>query len=224
MGTPLAHITGRQQFMGIELLASAEALIPRKETEILGAAAVRLLQEMEKTSDRLRVMDVCTGAGNIAVAMALQCPCCTVVASDLSADAVSLARKNVDFLQLTDRVTLFEGDLFSPFESTEYYKSMDLLTCNPPYISTARVEEMEEEISEHEPSLAFDGGAFGIKILHRFIKEAPAYLIKGGWVAFEVGLGQGKTLVKRMEKKYPYTQVVPVTDDNGDVRVILARL
>lgn len=223
-GIPLAHITGRQQFMGVELLATAEALIPRKETEILGSAAVRLLQEMGKTSDALRVMDICTGAGNLAVSMALQCPCCTVFASDLSADAVSLARKNAKFNQLSDRITLLKGDLFSPFESKEFYGSVDLLTCNPPYISTAKVGEMEEEISEHEPSLAFDGGAFGIKILHRFIKEAPRYMKKGGWLAFEVGLGQGKTLVKRMEKKYSYSQVLSISDANGDTRVITARL
>jgi len=81
---------------------------------------------------------------------------------------------------------------------------------------------MDQEISEHEPSLAFDGGSFGIKILHRLIKEAPMYMKKGGWLAFEVGLGQGNTLIKRMRKKYSYSQVVPVTDDNGDIRVILA--
>lgn len=221
-GTPLAHITGRQQFMGIELLTSAEALIPRKETEILGRAAVRLLQEIEIKPDVPRVMDICTGAGNLAVSLAVQCPNSAVYASDLSAEAVLLARKNVAFHNLLDRVSIVEGDLFVPFDSKEFYESVDLLTCNPPYISTAKVGEMDEEISEHEPSLAFDGGSFGIKILHRLIKEAPLYLKKGGWLAFEVGLGQGKTLVRRMEKKYSYSQVVPVTDENGDIRVILA--
>jgi release factor glutamine methyltransferase len=223
-GIPLVHITGRQRFMGIELLASTEALIPRKETEILGRSAVRLLQELEKTSAALRVMDVCTGAGNIAIAMALQCPRCAVFASDLSPDAVALAQRNVEFHVLQNRVTLFEGDLFSPFDSKEFYESVDLITCNPPYISTGKVGEMDEEIAEHEPPLAFDGGSFGIKILHRVIKEAPKYMTKSGWLAFEVGLGQGNTLVKRMGKKYSYSQVVPVSDENGEVRVILARL
>ncbi len=221
-GVPLAHITGRQQFMGIELLAGAEALIPRKETEILGLAALRLLREMDNNMETPRVMDVCTGAGNLAVSLALQCPGCTVFASDLSVDAVSLARKNVKFHHLSDRVSILAGDLFAPFDSVEFYETVDLLTCNPPYISTAKVGDMDQEISEHEPSLAFDGGSFGIKILHRLIKEAPMYMKKGGWLAFEVGLGQGNTLIKRMRKKYSYSQVVPVTDDNGDIRVILA--
>ena len=221
-GIPLAHITGRQQFMGIELLAGREALIPRKETEVLGAAALRLLKEIERKNDGPRVMDLCTGAGNLAVALAVQCPASTVFAADLSGDAVALAQKNVAFHNLSDRVSILEGDLFAPFDSEEFYETVDLLTCNPPYISTAKVAEMDQEISEHEPSLAFDGGAFGIKILHRLIKEAPEYMKKGGWLAFEVGLGQGKTLVKRMEKKYSYSQVVPVMDDDGDIRAILA--
>ena len=223
-GKPLAHITGRQQFMGIELLASDEALIPRKETEILGRAAVGLLREMAETAESLRVLDVCTGAGNLAVAMAAQCTECSVFASDLSADAVSLARKNVEFQNLSGRIALREGDLFTPFAEKEFYESFDLITCNPPYISSAKVEEMDEEIAGHEPALAFDGGSFGIKILHRFIKEAPGFMKQGGWLAFEIGLGQGKTLVKRMEKKHPYSKVVPVTDDNGEIRVICAGL
>ena len=223
-GVPLAHLTGRQQFMGIELLTSDEALIPRKETEILGTAAVRLLQEMSGSGDGIRVMDVCTGAGNLVVAMALNCRNCSLFASDLSKEAVALAGRNVAFHDLTDQVSLFEGDLFGPFDAENFYDSFDLITCNPPYISSAKVSEMEDEISDHEPALAFDGGSFGIKILHRFIREAPKYLHKGGWTACEVGLGQGRTLVKRMEKKYPYSRVVPVEDQDGDIRVILAQL
>ncbi len=221
-GIPLAHLTGRQQFMGIELLASADALIPRKETEILGRAALSLLQKMGDKYDAINVVDVCTGAGNLAVSLSILCPACTVFASDLSADAVLLARKNVEFHNLSDRVTVLEGDLLSPFDSENFYGNVDLLICNPPYISTAKVAEMDQEISEYEPSLAFDGGAFGIKILHRLIKEAPKYIRKGGWLAFEVGLGQGATLLKRMEKKFSYSQILPVMDENDEIRVILA--
>ncbi len=94
-GTPLAHITGRQQFMGVELLTTAQALIPRRETEILGRAAVRQLEKIERAVEHPMVMDVCTGAGNLAVAMALHCPACHVFAADLSDDAVALAERNV---------------------------------------------------------------------------------------------------------------------------------
>jgi release factor glutamine methyltransferase len=219
-GTPLAHITGRQQFMGVELLAGPEALIPRKETEILGRTASELLKKINNKDD-LIVVDVCTGAGNLAVSLALQSPTCKVFASDLSGDAVSLARKNITFHHLEDRVKVFTGDLLDPFVSENFYGKIDLLICNPPYISSAKVSDMEGEISGHEPALAFDGGSFGIKILHRLIKEAPRYIKKGGWLVFEVGLGQGTMMMKRM-KKFSYTRITPIPDANGRVRVIHA--
>ena len=222
-GTPLAHITGRQQFMGIELLTTPQALIPRKETEILGRAAVRQLEKIAQRVDHPMVMDVCTGAGNLAVAMALHCPTCRVYAADLSEDAVALAERNFVFHGIESRCKVFTGDLFAAFDDQDVMGKMDLITCNPPYISTARVDEMEHEIHDHEPSLAFDGGAFGIKILHRLIKEAPGYLKESGWLAFEVGLGQGEAMIKRMQKKYSYSEVTPLVDENGEIRGIIAR-
>ncbi len=222
-GIPLAHITGRQQFMGIELLTTPQALIPRKETEILARAAVRLLKKIEERVEQPMVMDVCTGAGNLAVAMALHCLACRVYAADLSEDAVALAKRNFVFHGIESRCKVFTGDLFAAFDGQEVMGKMDLITCNPPYISTARVGEMKHEIHDHEPSLAFDGGAFGIKILHRLIKDAPRYLKESGWLAFEVGLGQGEAMIKRMQKKYSYTEVSPLVDEKGETRGIIAR-
>ena len=222
-GIPLAHITGRQQFMGVELLTTAQALIPRRETEILGRAAVRQLEKIEQRVDHPMVMDVCTGAGNLAVAMALHCPACHVFAADLSDEAVALAERNIAFHGIESRCKVFTGDLFAAFDDQDVMGKMDLITCNPPYISTVRVGEMDREIHDHEPSLAFDGGAFGIKILHRLIKEAPHYLGESGRLAFEVGLGQGEAMMKRMQKKYSYTEVTPLLDGKGDIRGIIAR-
>ena len=221
--TPLAHITGRQHFMGVELLTTPQALIPRKETEILGRAALGVLGELRETTATPRVLDVCTGAGNLAVVMALSCDACRLYASDLSEDAVALAGKNTARHEVADRVDVRAGDLFAAFDKEKYRGAMDLITCNPPYISSARIEGMEKEISCHEPTLAFDGGAFGIKILHRLIKEAPFFLKNNGWLAFEVGLGQGEAMMKRMKKKYSYCDVTPLVDDNNEIRGIIAR-
>ncbi len=221
-GIPLAHITGRQQFMGVELLTTNQALIPRKETEILGRAALRLLGDIERTIERPRIMDICTGAGNLAVIMALHSPAGRIYASDLSEDAVSLAEKNAALHEVADRVEVRAGDLFAAFDEQKFWGSMDLVTCNPPYISSARVEGMVEEISGHEPTLAFDGGAFGIKILHRLIKEAPSFMKNNGWLAFEVGLGQGEAMIKRMKKNNMYAEVTPLVDEGGEIRGIIA--
>lgn len=222
-GTPLAHITGRQRFMGVELLASPQALIPRKETEILGRAALSLLEEIGQTTGRPVVMDVCTGAGNLAVAMALGCAACRVYASDLSEQALALARENITLHGLADRVRLFTGDLFAAFAGQGLAGTVDLVVCNPPYISSARVGVMDAEIKGHEPAMAFDGGAFGIKVLHRLINEAPDQLKESGWLAFEVGLGQGEAMIRRMKNKYSYAEVAPLVDDHGEIRGIIAR-
>jgi release factor glutamine methyltransferase len=222
-GTPLAHITGRQQFMGLELLASPAALIPRKETELLAASAIDILQSNEWEEEPPHVIDLCTGAGNIAIALALSRPNVRVFASDISPGAIELTNKNIELHRVSDRVETRSGDLLEPFRHEEFFGNMDIITCNPPYISSGRVGEMEAEISAHEPPLAFDGGPFGIAIINRLIMEALQFLRTGGWLAFEIGLGQGDSIIKRIEKRKLYQQVIPIRDRGDDIRVILAQ-
>lgn len=220
-GVPLAHLTGRQSFMDMEMLAGPEALIPRKETEILGYAAIEALQKVQ--SENIYVIDVCTGAGNIALAIAYSIKNSKVYAADLSEDAVRLAKKNADFLELTSQVEFYCGDLLSPFESFNLYEKIRLITCNPPYISTSKVSAMPDEISKFEPSLAFDGGAFGVNLIRRLIVDAEKFLCKDGVLAFEVGLGQGGVIKKQVEKLAMYKNIQTVNDDSGNTRVILAQ-
>jgi release factor glutamine methyltransferase len=223
-GVPLAHLTGRQHFMGLELLVSADALVPRKETELLAGEALELLKKMASEKDHLIYIDVCTGAGNLPVSLVSRVSDVKAFAADLSVDAVRLAQENVNLFNLGERIKVLEGDLLSPFESEEFLGKVDLLTCNPPYISSGKVADMHSEISDHEPDLAFDGGPFGIAILRKLIGEAPRYLRPGGWLAFEVGLGQGGKMLKRMKKKNDYQVLRPVLDENEDIRVILAQM
>jgi release factor glutamine methyltransferase len=220
-GVPLAHLTGVQRFMELDFLVGKEALIPRRETEILGYAALSGLRELTRERDSLRVLDVCTGSGNLAVAIAHYEPKARVFASDLSADAVSLAEKNAIRLGLEKRLEFRQGDLLAPFDTPDFHHSLDLLLCNPPYIPEAKVPAMASEISGHEPSLAFNGGPYGISILLRLIREAPRLLRKGGMLAFEVGLGQGSGIVRRLEKG-PFAAVRSIADEHGSVRAILA--
>ena len=222
-GVPLAHLTGRQSFMGLELLAGPEALVPRKETEILGRAALRVLRQTAEERGRAVVLDVCTGSGNLALALAYHEPRCEVVGGDLSADAVSLARRNAARSGLADRVRFVEGDMFAPFEEAGLRGGADLVVCNPPYISTAKAAGMPTEIAEFEPRLAFDGGAFGISILFRLVAGAPQFLKPGSWLCFEVGAGQGEPMAARLERAGSYVAVERVRDDAGDVRALLAR-
>jgi len=222
-GVPLAHLTQRQRFMDIEMIAGVEALVPRKETEILARAAIRLTRSLVESQAACTVVDVCTGSGNVALAIAQHVPTARVYGADLSSAAVELATRNAAHLQLEARAEFRCGDLLQPFDSAEFLQRIDVLTCNPPYISSAKVQQMAPEIAAYEPRLAFDGGALGISILMRLINEAPRYVRPDGWLAFEVGLGQGPSLVKRMKANPAFKQVLAAEDEHGAIRVLMAQ-
>jgi release factor glutamine methyltransferase len=223
-GIPLAHLTGRQHFMGREFLAGKQALIPRRETEILGNAALALLRERVSTaSPHPRVLDLCCGSGNLACTLAGEVAGCRVWAADLSPEAVELARANAIHLGCADRVQVVAGDLFSPFEGGEYDHSFDLICCNPPYITSARLETLPAEIVRNEPRMAFDAGPLGLGILSRLLQDAPRFLVAGGWLAFEVGVGQGEALLRRVEKQPQFAEARGAADSHGKIRAICCR-
>ncbi|MEP7041509.1 MAG: peptide chain release factor N(5)-glutamine methyltransferase [Dokdonella sp.] len=223
-GIPLAHLVGRQHFLGMEMLAGPDALVPRKETELLAGAAIDLARGLAAARSPLTVIDVCTGSGNVALALARHVAEAQVYGSDLSAEAIALANRNAEHLGLGARAQFRVGDLLGPFDTPQFHAQVDLLTCNPPYISSAKVGQMAEEISAHEPRLAFDGGPLGVAILSRLLDEATRFVRRGGWLAFEVGLGQGRPLVKRLQNRATFQEVRALEDADGAIRTILARL
>ncbi|MBW8886685.1 MAG: peptide chain release factor N(5)-glutamine methyltransferase [Fibrobacteres bacterium] len=226
-GEPLAHLTGRQDFLGLELLAGPEALIARKETEILARAALGKLKAM--AGRELLVLEPCTGSGNVALAIAAGEPRARIFASDLSPEAVGLARRNLEVTGAGRggdgtglRVEFRVGDLLSPFEEERFQGSADLVACNPPYISSAKVPDLPNAIAR-EPSMAFDGGPFGVSILMKLIKQAPRFLKPGGWLCFEAGLGQGEPMAKQLRRSSDYDLVETACDEAGAVRALMAR-
>jgi release factor glutamine methyltransferase len=239
-GEPLAHITGRQRFMGLDMLSGPQALIPRAETEQLAYASIELLQQ-SGMRQRARVIDVCTGCGNLAFAIAHHVADAEIFGTDLSEDAIALAERNGIHLGLQARVEFRTGDLLASFEMPDFLGQIDLIVCNPPYIASAKIshadlvvcaqpyirstkaEQMAAEIAHHEPCLAFDGGPFGVTILMRLIEDAPRFLRAGGWLAFEVGLGQGPALTRRLQRDDAFEQVRALADADGAIRVILAQ-
>lgn len=221
-GTPLAHLTERQHFLGLELLAGPAALIPRKETEILGYAVLVKLKALAAERGQLRVMDLCTGSGNLALAYAHHEAAVQVHGADISDDAIALARRNAEHLGLHGRVVFSQGDMFAPFEHGEL-RIWDVMSCNPPYVSAAKVGKMHREISQFEPELAFNGGPFGISIVARLVCHAPRFLKPCSWLAFEVGQGQGDFLVKQLQGNPAFCAIETHADAAGNVRAILAR-
>jgi len=221
--TPLAYITGRQRFMGLDFICDKRALIPRKETEILGWKALDVSLEIVQGNQKVNVIDVCCGAGNLGLAIASLNSKANVFATDISQEAVALTHENINYLNLSQRCIARQGDLFSAIDSDEYYEKMDLIICNPPYIPEGKIKNMNPEIYDNEPSIAFDGGIFGIKIIQRLIFEAPKYLIKNGCLLFEVGVGQGEFFLKSCQRSEQFAHIESLCDQMGNIRVILVR-
>ncbi|GAB1268228.1 hypothetical protein NBRC116493_14810 [Aurantivibrio infirmus] len=217
-GEPIAYLTERQHFCGLELKVSRDALIPRSETELLANAVLQKLSGLDNSKPL--VLDVCTGCGNLALAYKHKKPDASVYAADLSDEAISLAKENADFVGLSQDVSFFSGDLFEPFNNDDFLKKVDIISCNPPYISSKKVPEMPKAISDFEPSMAFDGGPFGISILQRVMSEAPNYLRENGWLVFEVGAGQGPSIAKMLNRNDAYQALEMIEDKEGVVRVI----
>lgn len=202
---------GTQTFMGVELFAAPGALVPRAETEILGGEAVKLAPET--------FIDLCTGSGNLVCGIASKLPKARGWAADLTEPCATLAKRNVEKLGLSERVKVFQGDLLAPLEGVG---PVDVIVCNPPYISTGRLEKDRATLLENEPREAFDGGPYGLSIHQRVIKEALPFLKSGGHLLFEFGLGQERQMKALFDRGKQYRDLRFVNDAAGAPRVVVA--
>ncbi|MER9067987.1 class I SAM-dependent methyltransferase [Mesorhizobium sp. M0902] len=214
-----AYGRGRSTFMGLQLLVSPGALVPRPETELLGKATLDVLSQLNLPVPR--VVDMCCGAGNLACAIAHHAPTARVWASDLTDGCVEVARRNVTHLEIEDRVTVLQGDLFSAFSGLELDGTIDVIVCNPPYISEKRLEGDRSHLVELEPREAFAAGPYGLSIHMRVLKEAPRYLRRGGILLFEVGLGQDRQVMSLLERSKAYESIRAVTNQADEGRVVV---
>jgi release factor glutamine methyltransferase len=203
------------RFMDLDLLVERDVLIPRAETELLGAAALDLLPEEPW------VIDMCCGAGNLACAIASRRPLARVWASDLTDACVALARRNVAYTGVADRVSVVQGDLFSGLAGLE--GSIDVIVCNPPYISQAKLAGERAALLDNEPREAFDGGPYGLSIHQRVVREALPFLKPAGSLLFEIGQGQERQVKMLFERTRAYEGLRTVANAAGEVRVVAAR-
>jgi len=203
------------RFMDVELLVERGVLVPRAETELLGATALELAPE------NARIIDMCCGSGNLACALASRSPGSRVWATDLTDACVSLAKRNTEFAKVQNRVEVVQGDLFAGLKGLE--GSIDLVVCNPPYISHAKLAGERAVLLENEPREAFDGGPYGLSIHQRVVKEALPFLKPGGWLLFEIGLGQDRQVKMLFERTRAYQELRTVANAAGEIRVVGAR-
>lgn len=206
---PLQYILGTAQFMGVTLRTEPGALIPRNDTETLCEQALARMQGRE------RVLDLCTGTGALAIAIALQFPGAQVTAADISADALAVARKNI--ADTGARVTLRQGDLFAAVAGERF----DIIVSNPPYITAEEMADLQPEV-RREPALALYGGSDGLDFYRRIAREAPDYLSPGGWLLLEIGSAQAEAVSALLAERFEALAVYP--DMQGLPRAVAARL
>ena len=216
-----AYARGSVTFMGLTLAVAPGTLVPRTETELLARTAIDLLNNLEVPATR--VIDMCCGAGNLACAIAHHVRTSRVWASDLTQECIVVARRNITMRQLADRVEVHQGDLFAALAGEGLEGSIDAIVCNPPYISETRLRGDRAYLLQDEPREAFAAGPYGISIHQRVTKEAQRYLRPGGYLLFEVGLGQDRQVRTLMERSKAFGKIQIVHNDAGEGRVVLGR-
>jgi release factor glutamine methyltransferase len=184
---PLQHITGVQEFMGLEFKVNEHTLIPRQDTEFLVEEALRNL------SDGMSILDMCTGSGCILLSLLKYSNECEGIGIDISEEALAVARENATRLGI--EATFLCGDLFEPLKGCGLF---DMIVSNPPYIETAVIDTLMPEVREHEPIRALDGSEDGLFFYRRIVDKSQEYLRKGGYLFFEIGYNQGEAVSKLM--------------------------
>lgn len=216
-GEPLQYLVGKQEFMSLEFKVTPAVLIPRGETELLVEKVLGLREDLESIKRIVRIVDVGTGSGAIAVSLAYYWPGAQVHAVDISRQALEVARENAFRHQV--KVKFFQGDLLEPFLKQE--KKFEIIISNPPYIPTSLLKTLPREVSR-EPVLSLDGGEGGLEPYRRLAPQAASLLSPGGFLALEIGWDQGNR-VREILKKEGFSQIDLLQDYGGRDRIILAR-
>ncbi len=189
---PLQHIVGSTSFCGLELTVNKDALVPRPETEMLAERGWRFLQERARaTREPQAALDLGTGTGCVAIALAANCPDLKLWAVDVSQEALDLARANAARHRLADRIQFLRADGFDGLMAPGTF---DLIISNPPYVPTGEIASLQPEVRHYDPSLALDGGADGLGFYRRLATHAAGWLRPGGKIMVEFGDGQAQRI------------------------------
>ena len=225
---PLQHITGVQEFMGYTFRVNPHVLIPRQDTETLVTEAAKTIQStpreklsfFEKLKGRKEwdVLDLCCGSGAVGISLAKICSNVKVTATDISAEAVETAEANAEDLRV--KVRVLTGDMFDPVKGRKF----DMIVSNPPYIRTNMISILQEEVKDHEPLNALDGGRDGLDFYRTIVEKAADFLKPEGFLLVEIGHDQGEDLRKMLKDSGKYSPAVVIKDLPGRDRVVKCKL
>lgn len=218
---PVAYITGRQEFWSLDFQVTRDVLIPRPETERLIEVALTLTGEL-RSDTPLRVLDIGTGSGVIAVSVATELPWAEIVATDVSTVALEVAQRNAARNEVAGRITFLAGDLFAAI--AERIGRFDLLVSNPPYIRRAEIATLEPEVGRWEPRAALDGGVDGLDFYRRIAAAAWQFLTPNGALALEIGADMGGEVCAIFNQAGRYRDVAVFQDYAGRDRVVGAKV
>ncbi len=216
--TPISYLTHHKEFMSLDFYVDERVLIPRPETEFI---VETILKTKEDTPQRL--LEIGTGSGVIAIALAVNKPEWEITATDISKDALAVAEKNRDTHECTDRIALLQGDLFQPIKTLQSSR-FNWIVSNPPYVMTNERDTLSPDIRDYEPHIALFAGEDGLSVIRRLIAEAPNYLHPEGKLIFEIGDKQAEPVKELLEKQSTYQNYRFIKDYAGIERVVLANV
>lgn len=219
-GEPLQYITNEQEFMGLSFYVDERVLIPRLDTEILAEEAAQYVKSLEdKNKKQVKVLDLCCGSGAIGLSIAKLTENAEVTLSDVSWDALEVARINAVELGVDGRVRFVESDLFEEIGEDDF----DLIVSNPPYIPSDVISTLDTEVRDHEPMLALDGGDDGLDVYRRIIEEAPLHMKNGGCLMMEIGCDQADDIRELVKAGGKFAEVTIRKDLAGLDRVAMMK-
>jgi len=213
-GEPIQHITGECEFFGLPFKVTRDVLVPRPDTEHLVEKVMELAQRFEAP----RIVDIGTGSGAIAVALAHKLPAARITATDLSESALAVARENAEQNQVAARIRFLQGDLLVPLAGERF----EIVASNPPYVPNTDRALIAIEVREYEPALALFGGEDGLDVYRRLIPAAHVALVPGGFLVLEIGFSQAEA-IERLLASHGFKAIEFTPDLQGIPRVASAQ-
>jgi len=219
---PVQYITGHQEFWSLDFLVSPAVLIPRPETEVLVEEAIKIKENnLLSDSGQPKILDLGTGSGAIAIALAKEIESAAILASDISFEALALARDNAKHHNLNNRIKFCQGDLWQPFSNSSI--TFDMIISNPPYIPTTAFQTLPPEVRHFEPRIALDGHENGMHFIKRIIEESGTYLKPGGWLLIEMDPDQTERALYLLDSTQSFSYKERFMDYQKKYRLVKAQ-